>query len=70
MPPTYDLGNNSILGSNINLVKAHNMRAILIRLLHDGPVSRVELAEKTSLSSTTITNLVGELIDLAKMNIF
>jgi len=64
MPPTYYLGNNSIQGSNINLIKAHNMRAILIRLLYDGPVSRVELAEKTSLSSTTITNLVGELLDL------
>jgi glucokinase-like ROK family protein len=64
MNPTSYRGNNNIRGSNINLVKAHNMRAILLRLLHDGSVSRVELAEKTSLSSTTITNLTGELLDL------
>ncbi len=50
-------------GSNINLVKAHNMSAILDRLLQDEMVSRVELAEKLSLSNTTITNLTAELLD-------
>ncbi|HBX70389.1 MAG TPA: hypothetical protein DEH25_13675 [Chloroflexi bacterium] len=54
---------NNLLGSNINLVKSHNLRAILLSLLHDGQVSRVELAEKLSLSSTTITNLTAELLD-------
>jgi predicted NBD/HSP70 family sugar kinase/biotin operon repressor len=53
----------TFLGSNINLVKAHNLQAILLSLLHDERVSRVELAEKTSLSTTTITNLTGELLD-------
>ncbi len=53
----------TFLGSNITLVKAHNLRAILFILLHEGLVSRVELAEKTSLSTTTITNLTAELIN-------
>jgi predicted NBD/HSP70 family sugar kinase len=52
------------LGSNINLVKSHNTQAILLSVLHDGPISRVELAEKLSLSNTTITNLISELLDL------
>jgi glucokinase-like ROK family protein len=53
----------TFLGSNINLVKSHNLRAILLSLLYEGQVSRVELAEKTSLSTTTITNLTGELLE-------
>lgn len=54
---------NNLHGSNINLVKSHNTRAILLSLLQEGPLSRVELAEKLSLSNTTITNLISELID-------
>jgi len=54
----------NLLGSNINLVKSHNLRAILLSLLQDGHVSRVELAKKLSLSNTTITNLTAELLDL------
>ena len=54
---------NNLLGSNINLVKSHNVRAILLSLLQDGQISRVELAEKLSLSNTTITNLISELLD-------
>lgn len=50
-------------GSNINLVKAHNMSAILFSLLQDETVSRVELAESLSLSNTTITNLTAELLE-------
>lgn len=53
----------NLLGSNINLVKSHNMQAILLSLLHEGQVSRVELAENLSLSNTTITNLTSELIE-------
>lgn len=53
----------NLLGSNINLVKSHNIQAILLSLLQEGPVSRVELAEKLSLSNTTITNLTSELLD-------
>ncbi len=54
---------NSYLGSNINLVKAHNLRAVLLSLLHESRLSRVQLAQKTNLSNTTITNLVAELVD-------
>ena len=50
-------------GSNISLVKAHNMRTILLSLLQEGQTSRVQLAHKSSLSSTTITNLTSELLD-------
>lgn len=51
------------LGSNINLVKAHNLQAILLSLLHEAQLSRVQLARKTQLSTTTITNLIAELLD-------
>ena len=54
---------NNLHGSNINLVKSHNTRAILLSLLQEGPISRVELAEKLSLSNTTITNITSELLD-------
>ena len=50
-------------GSNINLVKAHNLRVVLLTLLHEPRLSRVQLAKHTRLSNTTITNLVTELID-------
>jgi glucokinase-like ROK family protein len=57
------------LGSNIINVKAHNTQAILLSLLNaahehgEEPISRIQLAHQTNLSSTTITNLVAELID-------
>lgn len=57
------------LGSNIINVKAHNMQAVLLSLLTAAdsvdaqPLSRIQLAHKTNLSSTTITNLVAELIE-------
>ncbi|GAB4504725.1 MAG: ROK family transcriptional regulator [Anaerolineales bacterium] len=57
------------LGSNIVNVKAHNMQAVLLSLLtavdseDKQPLSRIQLARKTKLSSTTITNLVAELIE-------
>ena len=53
----------TFLGSNINLVKMHNMQAILLSLLYEKQISRVQLARKTSLSTTTITNLISELIE-------
>ncbi len=49
-------------GSIINQVKAHNIQALLLILLHSPHVSRVELARQTSLSTTTITNLTSELL--------
>ncbi len=51
----------TFLGSNLNLVKEHNLRAVLLSLLYEGSLSRIQLAQKTSLSATTITNLVDEL---------
>lgn len=53
---------DSFLGSNINDVKAHNLRAILLSLLFSEPVFRAQLAEDTGLSRTTISNLVDELL--------
>ena len=52
----------SILGSNINRVKVHNMQAVLLSLLYHEPAYRVQIAELTSLSTTTITNIIDELI--------
>lgn len=50
------------LGRNIENVKAHNLRAVLLTLLYHGPISRVHIAQRTGLSTTTITNLVNELL--------
>jgi predicted NBD/HSP70 family sugar kinase len=50
-------------GRNLNVIKTHNLSAILLRLLQSKTVSRVELAEELSLSSTTITNLTAELLE-------
>jgi predicted NBD/HSP70 family sugar kinase/biotin operon repressor len=50
-------------GSNTSRVKAHNVQAVLLNLLHNRQTSRVQLAEQTSLSKTTITNLIAELMD-------
>jgi glucokinase-like ROK family protein len=56
-------GESSFSGSNISLVKKHNLHAILLTFLHNRSISRVQLAKQTSLSSTTITNLTAELIE-------
>jgi N-acetylglucosamine repressor len=50
-------------GSNASDVKAHNLSALLLALLRQDYVSRVRLAELTGLSTTTITNLVSELLE-------
>lgn len=54
--------NNSYKGSNINSIKLHNLQMILLILLHDQNISRVQLAQKTNLSNSTISNLIAELI--------
>ena len=51
-------------GSNSSTVKSHNMRAILLALLKHDYLSRVHLAKLTGLSTTTITNLITELLAL------
>ncbi len=50
-------------GSNLNLVKQHNLQVILLNLLYEPVLSRVQLARRTNLSNTTITNLIAELIN-------
>jgi predicted NBD/HSP70 family sugar kinase len=55
--------NSSLLGSNIVTVKAHNMQVVLLNLLYEGFLSRSELAKRTNLSNTTITNLITELLE-------
>jgi glucokinase-like ROK family protein len=54
---------NLARGRSISDVKVHNARAVLLALLRCGAASRVDLARMTGLSSTTITNLITELID-------
>jgi len=50
-------------GSNSGTLKASNLRLVLLTLLRRQPISRVRLARSTQLSTTTVTNLVAELID-------
>ena len=52
----------ALTGRRIVNIKAHNLRAVLLTLLQNGPTSRVRLAQVTGLSTTTITNLVSELV--------
>jgi len=52
----------NLQGSNINLVKQHNLQVILLSLLYEPVMSRSQLAKHTNLSNTTITNLIAELI--------
>ncbi len=52
----------SLVGSNISKVKSHNVRAMLSILRQHETVSRAHLAELTGLSTTTISNLVAELL--------
>lgn len=51
------------VGSNISTVKSHNLRAVLSILRQHELVSRARLAELTGLSTTTITNLISELLE-------
>jgi len=55
--------NKNIIGSNIYNVKTHNLHAILMCFLYDKYLSRSQIAKKTNLSSTTITNLIAELLE-------
>jgi predicted NBD/HSP70 family sugar kinase len=54
----------TLVGSSAKSIKTHNLRAILLILLWHAPVSRARIAELTGLSTTTATNLIGELLDL------
>jgi len=52
-----------LAGSNSIRIRAHNQRALLLRLLQQGPLSRSQLAAQTGLSATTITNQTATLLD-------
>ncbi len=52
----------SLTGSSSSRIKSHNLRAILLLLLRHEHVSRVRIAKLTGLSSTTVTNLITELL--------
>ena len=52
-----------LVGSNISKVKSHNLKAVLSMLRQQETVSRAHLAELTGLSTTTISNLVAELLE-------
>lgn len=51
----------SLLGNNIISVKEHNLQVVLLSLLYEEKLSRIELANLVHLSNTTITNLIAEL---------
>ncbi len=51
------------IGQNLTVVKAHNLSAVLLRLLRNETVSRVELANELSLTSSTISNLAAQLLE-------
>lgn len=53
---------HELIGTSGSDVKSHNRRAVLLTLLQQRAVSRVRLARITGLSSTTITNLITELL--------
>ena len=50
-------------GQNVSAVKTRNIRAILMNLLYNEPGYRVQLARDISVSTTTVTKLVEELIE-------
>ncbi|NDJ76806.1 MAG: ROK family protein [Chloroflexi bacterium] len=56
------LTRRSLTGSSSSAIKSHNLRAILLTLLRHGQASRVRIAQLTGLSTTTITNLITELL--------
>ncbi len=47
---------------NQHIIKTNNLRKVFSLILTQSPVSRIELADKTNLSKTTISALVEELI--------
>ncbi len=53
----------ALTGRSIGNLKTHNVRAVLLTLLHGEAVSRVRMAQLTGLSTTTITNLIAELLE-------
>lgn len=59
---------SSTLGTNSSEVKLQNMSAILLTLLSQPNISRVHLAQQIGVSTSTITNLVTELMEMGLVN--
>ena len=55
--------NVSVTGTCNTDIKLHNLSAILLTLLHNENISRVNLAQQLGISAATITNLVSEMRD-------
>lgn len=53
----------TLAGSSASSLKSHNLRAILYFLVWHAPISRVRIAQLSGLSTTTATNLIGELLE-------
>lgn len=53
---------HELTGTSGSDIKSHNRRAVLLALLQQKTLARVRLARITGLSSTTITNLIAELL--------
>jgi len=54
---------SELVGSNLPIIKRQNRSAVLKTLLRHGPLPRREVGFRTLLTPSTITNLVGELLD-------
>lgn len=52
-----------LAGGNALDIKSHNLSAILLALLRHQPISRVRLSRQIGLSTTTVTNMVTELVE-------
>jgi predicted NBD/HSP70 family sugar kinase len=52
-----------LIGSSSRSIKSHNLRAVLLILLWHDHISRAKIAELTGLSTTTVTNLITELLE-------
>lgn len=57
------MSHSPTMGTNSSEIKAHNLSAILLTLLHHENVSRMYLAGVLGVSNATITNLVNELME-------
>ena len=50
--------------ANQRSVRRHNLGVVLRRVADAGRLSRAAIAQETGLNKTTVSSLVGELIDL------
>lgn len=51
-----------LTGTNLKHAKAHNLRTVLEAIRLYGPVSRVEIARRTGLTTQTVSNITKQLI--------